>query len=257
MMHPHIEKNVHQAAVQKTRRHQPPRLLNVVRQRQRRAHAHQNLAINSADAEKSAATPSTHSHRQQQADSVEQAAHAEHHISDRRLRRQHPAQPARHSRGGKSQARSALVAFRSGGSGQRAACGAQSRPHIRWLGGIAAAERALNSFDPSLDFPAPAKWKLQCVSLRAKIRVPIIAEIAAHRVGAPAKRRRSGGEPMKDFEEFGQWLDKEIEHVKHVVETEIRPTAEKKLAAALRAASEKLGEFAKEIESRRTPGPTA
>lgn len=62
---------------------------------------------------------------------------------------------------------------------------------------------------------------------------------------------------MKDFEEFGQWLDKEIEHVKQVVETEIRPTAEKKLAAALRAASEKLGEFAKEIESRRTPGPTA
>jgi len=58
---------------------------------------------------------------------------------------------------------------------------------------------------------------------------------------------------MKDFEEFRQWLDKEIEHVKEVVETEIRPTAKKKLAAALRVASEKLGAFAKEIESRRTP----
>lgn len=62
---------------------------------------------------------------------------------------------------------------------------------------------------------------------------------------------------MKDLEEFGRWLDQEIEHVKHVVETEIRPTAEKKLAAALKAASEKLGEFAKEIEARRTQGPSA
>jgi hypothetical protein len=62
---------------------------------------------------------------------------------------------------------------------------------------------------------------------------------------------------MTDFEDFGHWLDKEIEHVKQVVETEIRPTAEKKLVAALRAASEKLGEFAKEIESRKKPGPAA
>ncbi len=65
------------------------------------------------------------------------------------------------------------------------------------------------------------------------------------------------GERMTDFEDFGHWLDKEIEHVKQVVETEIRPTAEKKLVAALRAASEKLGEFAKEIESRKKPGPAA
>jgi hypothetical protein len=55
---------------------------------------------------------------------------------------------------------------------------------------------------------------------------------------------------MKDFEEFGRWLDQEFEHARHVVETEIRPTAERTLAAALRSASAKLSQFAQELESR-------
>ncbi len=56
---------------------------------------------------------------------------------------------------------------------------------------------------------------------------------------------------MKDFEEFGRWLDEEMERVKKVVETEIRPTAEQKVISALRTASGKLAEVAKELEERR------
>jgi hypothetical protein len=58
---------------------------------------------------------------------------------------------------------------------------------------------------------------------------------------------------VEDFEDFGRWLDQEFAHVRHVVETEIRPTAEKKIVAALRAASQKLSQFAQEIESRKQP----
>jgi hypothetical protein len=56
---------------------------------------------------------------------------------------------------------------------------------------------------------------------------------------------------MKEFEDFGRWLDEEMERVKHVVKTEIQPTAEKKVAAALRIASAKMAEIAKELEERR------
>jgi hypothetical protein len=56
---------------------------------------------------------------------------------------------------------------------------------------------------------------------------------------------------MKDFEEFGRWLDEEMKRVVQVVETEILPTTEKKVAAALRVASAKMAEIAKELEERR------
>jgi hypothetical protein len=61
------------------------------------------------------------------------------------------------------------------------------------------------------------------------------------------KRRQA----MKDFEEFGRWLDEEMKRVVQVVETEILPTTEKKVAAALRVASAKMAEIAKELEERR------
>jgi len=61
---------------------------------------------------------------------------------------------------------------------------------------------------------------------------------------------------MKQFEDFGRWLDEEIQNVKRVVETEIRPTAEKKFISALRAASGKLAEMAADLE-KRAPGPDA
>jgi hypothetical protein len=55
---------------------------------------------------------------------------------------------------------------------------------------------------------------------------------------------------MKDFEDFGRWLDEEVKRVRQVIETEIKPTAEKKTISALRIASKKLSEMAKELEKR-------
>jgi hypothetical protein len=81
-------------------------------------------------------------------------------------------------------------------------------------------------------------------------RAPIIAEIEKRRVKRGTNLGR-GRQAMKDFEEFGRWLDEEMKRVVHVVETEIRPTAEKKVIAALRTASSKLAEVAKELEERR------
>jgi hypothetical protein len=57
---------------------------------------------------------------------------------------------------------------------------------------------------------------------------------------------------MKDFEEFGRWLDVEMKRVKKVVETEIRPTAEAKVISALKKASKKMAEIANELEERRS-----
>jgi len=55
---------------------------------------------------------------------------------------------------------------------------------------------------------------------------------------------------MKDFEEFGRWLDEEVQRVRHVIETDIKPTAEKKCISALKIAAEKLSSMAKELEER-------
>jgi len=57
---------------------------------------------------------------------------------------------------------------------------------------------------------------------------------------------------MKDFEDFGRWLDEEMNRVRQVIETEIKPTAEKKIVSALRIASKKMSEMAEEIERRKT-----
>jgi hypothetical protein len=55
---------------------------------------------------------------------------------------------------------------------------------------------------------------------------------------------------MKDFEDFGRWLDEEVQRVCQVIETDIKPTAEKKCISALRIASEKLSSMAEELEKR-------
>jgi len=64
-------------------------------------------------------------------------------------------------------------------------------------------------------------------------------------------KRRAGVAKMPDFEDFGRWLDKEIDHVKEVIEKEIRPTAEQKFVSALKIASAKLAQMAEEIEKRK------
>jgi hypothetical protein len=56
---------------------------------------------------------------------------------------------------------------------------------------------------------------------------------------------------MMEFEEFGRWLDKEIERVREVIKTEIQPTAEQKFVSALRIASKKLSQMAEEVEKRK------
>jgi hypothetical protein len=55
---------------------------------------------------------------------------------------------------------------------------------------------------------------------------------------------------MKDFEDFGRWLDEEVQRVRHVIETDIKPTAEKKCISALKIASKKLSSMAEELEKK-------
>jgi hypothetical protein len=55
---------------------------------------------------------------------------------------------------------------------------------------------------------------------------------------------------MDDIKDFGRWIEEEVKRVKHVVETEISPTAEKKAIEGLRFASAKLAEFAEKLEKR-------
>ncbi len=55
---------------------------------------------------------------------------------------------------------------------------------------------------------------------------------------------------MDDFKDIGRWIEEEVKRVKHVVETEVSPMAEKKAIQALRIASTKLAEFAEKLEKR-------
>lgn len=55
---------------------------------------------------------------------------------------------------------------------------------------------------------------------------------------------------MKDFEDFGRWLDDEVKRVRHVIETDIKPTAEKKCISALKIAAKKSSSMAEELEKK-------
>ena len=55
---------------------------------------------------------------------------------------------------------------------------------------------------------------------------------------------------MVNLEAVGRKLDRELEKLRRFVETELRPTTERKAIKVLRAASERLGKLAEEIESR-------
>jgi hypothetical protein len=58
------------------------------------------------------------------------------------------------------------------------------------------------------------------------------------------------GTAMKDFEDFGRWLDEEVQRVRHVIQTDIKPTAEKKCISALKIAAKKLSSMAEELEKK-------
>jgi len=60
---------------------------------------------------------------------------------------------------------------------------------------------------------------------------------------------------MATFEEVGQAVDRELEKLRHFFETEVRPTTQRQLVTALRAASKRLEELAEKLDARDT-GPT-
>ena len=55
---------------------------------------------------------------------------------------------------------------------------------------------------------------------------------------------------MRNLEEVGRKLDRELNKLRHFLETELRPTTERKSVELLRNASKRLSELAEEIESR-------
>jgi hypothetical protein len=52
------------------------------------------------------------------------------------------------------------------------------------------------------------------------------------------------------LEDVGRKLDRELEKLRRFLETELRPTTERKAVEVLRTASKRLGKLAEEIESR-------
>jgi len=61
---------------------------------------------------------------------------------------------------------------------------------------------------------------------------------------------------MPNFEEVGKVIDREVEKLRQFIEAEVKPTTERQLVTALRAASKTLGELAQKLEARATPpGP--
>src|ERR1700720_862816 len=57
--HPHIENDMHQAAVKEHGHHKPPRLSDVIRQRKRRAEPLEHVAVDAADSKQRENSPST------------------------------------------------------------------------------------------------------------------------------------------------------------------------------------------------------
>lgn len=55
---------------------------------------------------------------------------------------------------------------------------------------------------------------------------------------------------MATFEEVGRAVDREVEKLRHFFETEVRPSTQQQLVAALRAASKRLEELAKKLDAR-------
>ncbi len=54
---------------------------------------------------------------------------------------------------------------------------------------------------------------------------------------------------MATFEEVGRVVDREVEKLRHFFGTEVRPSTQRQLVAALRAASKRLEELAKKLDA--------
>ena len=56
---------------------------------------------------------------------------------------------------------------------------------------------------------------------------------------------------MPNFEDVGRVIDREVEKLRKFIEGEVKPTTERQLVVALRAASKHLGELAEKLEAHR------
>ena len=139
------------------------------------------------------------------------------------------------------------MAFGGGGADKRAAGWTHARARVFGI----AFEKPGDRFASAINFPLPTQRKRQTVSFTARIScelsecAPIILEIENYR-----PKRNWEGFAVKDFEEFGRWLDEEVQRVRKVIETDVKPTAEQKCISALKIASEKLSQMAEELEKR-------
>jgi len=58
---------------------------------------------------------------------------------------------------------------------------------------------------------------------------------------------------MPNFEEMGRTLDRELERLREVAETKVKPATRDKAAKVLRSVSERLSRLAEQIASKGTP----
>jgi len=54
---------------------------------------------------------------------------------------------------------------------------------------------------------------------------------------------------MARFEDFGRTIDRELEKLHEFIETEVKPTTQRRLIEALRATWKRLAELAREVEA--------
>lgn len=62
---------------------------------------------------------------------------------------------------------------------------------------------------------------------------------------------------MATFEDVGRSIDREVEKLRQFFEAEVRPTTERRLVAALRAASKRLAKLAEDLDERSQRRPPA
>ncbi len=60
---------------------------------------------------------------------------------------------------------------------------------------------------------------------------------------------------MPKLEEVGRALDRELKKLREFFESEVKPTTQRRLVQALRAASKRLAELASELESQSAEPP--
>lgn len=61
---------------------------------------------------------------------------------------------------------------------------------------------------------------------------------------------------MATFEKVGRAVDREVEKLRHFFETEVRPSTQRQLVTALRAASKRLQELAEKLDARDAGPPS-